>query len=172
MNLMLKGGNYVVTKEEAVTFLNEYVYVDMVEDGEMDKIEASDDVFSLLVEAISDSCGGFYEPLIEFLNENKEEESKMNEKQVNKVLKGIYTQAINTIIEGVQNRQGANRAYETYLETVEATIQVFNPEFNLEKELELVSRGLNADILRYVTSLDRESQNEQFRFYQNIRRSL
>ena len=96
----------------------------------------------------------------------------MNKQQKNKVLKGIYTQAINTIIEGVQNRQVANRAYEAYLETVEATVQVFNADFNLEKELELVSRGLNADILRYITSLDRESQNEQFKFYQDIRRSL
>lgn len=69
MNLSLKGGNYEVTTDQAVTFLNEYVYVDMVEDGEMDKIEASDDVFSLLVEAISDSYGGFYESLIEFLEE-------------------------------------------------------------------------------------------------------
>lgn len=96
----------------------------------------------------------------------------MNKQQQNKILKGIYTQAIDTIVKAVNNRQEANHAYETYLETVESTIQVFNPDFNLEKELELVSRGLNADILRYVTSLDRQSQNQQFKFYQDIRRSL
>ena len=100
------------------------------------------------------------------------EESKMNKNQENKILKGIYNEAIKMMIEAVEDRPRAIYNYESYLETIEGTIQVFNPSFNLERDLKLVPRGLNEDILRYVTRLDYQSQREQLIFYQEIRESL
>ena len=96
----------------------------------------------------------------------------MNKQQQNKILKGIYNEAIKMMIEAVEDRPRAIYNYESYLETVERTIQVFNPSFNLERDLKLVPKGLNEDILRYVTRLDYQSQREQLRFYQEIRESL
>ena len=100
------------------------------------------------------------------------EESKMNNKQENKILKGIYNEAIKMMIEAVEDRPRAIYNYESYLETVENTVQVFNPEFDIERDLKLVPKGLNEDILRYVTRLDYQSQREQLRFYQEIKESL
>ena len=60
--------NYIISNTEVAQFLNEYVYVDMVEDGEMDAITPTDDVFALLCEAINDEPM-FNESLLEFLNE-------------------------------------------------------------------------------------------------------
>ena len=96
----------------------------------------------------------------------------MNKKQQKEVLQGVYLEAINTILEAVENRQSANRVYETYLDTVEATIKVFSPEFDIERDLKLVSRGIDASTLRYVTSLDMKSQREQLEFYEDIKNNL
>ena len=60
--------NYIISNTEVAQFLNEYVYVDMVEGGEMDTITPADDVFALLCEAINDEPM-FSESLLEFLNE-------------------------------------------------------------------------------------------------------
>ena len=96
----------------------------------------------------------------------------MNKKQENQILKGIYNEAIKMMIEAVDDRPRAIYNYKSYLETVENTVQVFNPEFDIERDLKLVPKGLNEDILRYVTRLDYQSQREQLRFYQEIRESL
>lgn len=96
----------------------------------------------------------------------------MNKQQQNKVLKGIYTEAIKMIVDAVEDRHRAIYNYETYLETVESTIQVFNPSFDIECDLKLVSRGIDESTLRYVTRLDLEAQRSQLNFYQAIRKSL
>ena len=55
----------------------------------------------------------------------------MNKTQERQILKGIYSAAIETMVEAVENRRKALRQYEQYLYTVEQTIQVFNPDFNI-----------------------------------------
>lgn len=96
----------------------------------------------------------------------------MEKQQKNEVLKGIYAKAINTILKAVDNRHDAIFEYETYLETVEKTVQVFNPEFDLDRDLKLVPRGINSTVLRYVTSLDMDSQREQLDFYRDTKNNL
>ena len=96
----------------------------------------------------------------------------MNKEQQKQVLRGVYLEAINTMLEAVENRQQAVRKYEQYLYTIETTIQVFNPEFNIERDLKLPSRGLDEGTLRYVTVLDRDTQKQQLNFYQDTRNSL
>lgn len=96
----------------------------------------------------------------------------MNRKQERQILKGIYSAAIETMVEAVENRRKALRQYEQYLYTVEQTIQVFNPDFNIERDLKLPSRGIDEDTLRYVTVVDRQSQREQLDFYQDIKSTL
>lgn len=96
----------------------------------------------------------------------------MNKQQQNKVLKGIYTEAIKMILDAVEDRHRAIYNYETYLETVEKTVQVFNADFDIEYDLKLVSRGIDESTLRYVTRLDLEAQRSQLNFYQAIRESL
>lgn len=96
----------------------------------------------------------------------------MNKEQQNKVLKGIYDAAITMMLKAPDDRHRAIYNYETYLETVEATIQVFNPSFDIECDLKLVSRGVDESTLRYVTRLDLEAQRSQLNFYQAIRNSL
>ena len=96
----------------------------------------------------------------------------MNRKQERQILKGIYTAAIETMVEAVDNRRKALRQYEQYLYTVEQTIQVFNPEFKIERDLKLASRGIDEDTLRYITVIDRQSQKEQLNFYQDIKSTL
>ena len=69
MNMVeVNGVNYIISNEEIATFLNEYVYTDMIMDEEMDTITPADDVFALLCEAINDEPM-FSESLLEFLNE-------------------------------------------------------------------------------------------------------
>lgn len=126
-----------------------------------------------------DIPGDFQEDVNELIKENagigehtKKEQSKMNKKQERQILKGIYNAAINCILKAVDDRHDAVYEYEKYIDTVEQTVQVFSPDFDLEKGLELVPRGLNIDILRYITSLDFESRKQQLNFYQDIRRSL
>ena len=96
----------------------------------------------------------------------------MNKEQERQILKGIYSAAIETMVEAVENRRKALRQYEQYLYTVEQTIQVFNPDFNIERDLKLPSRGIDEDTLRYVTVVDRQSQREQLDFYQDIKSTL
>ena len=60
--------NYIISNAEVAQFLNEYVYSDMIMDGEMDAITPADDVFALLCEAINDEPM-FSESLLGFLNE-------------------------------------------------------------------------------------------------------
>lgn len=96
----------------------------------------------------------------------------MNKQQQNKVLKGIYTEAIKMILDAVEDRHRSIYNYETYLETVEKTVQVFNADFDIEYDLKLVSRGIDESTLRYVTRLDLEAQRSQLNFYQAIRESL
>ena len=96
------------------------------------------------------------------------EQKTMNKKQETQVLKGIYAKAVDTILKAVDNRHDAIYDYETYLETV----QVFNPDFDIDRDLKLVSRGLNDAVLRYVTRLDMDSQREQLDFYRDIKNSL
>lgn len=96
----------------------------------------------------------------------------MNKTQERQILKGIYSAAIETMVEAVENRRKALRQYEQYLYTVEQTIQVFNPDFNIERDLKLASRGIDEDTLRYVTVVDRQSQREQLDFYQDIKSTL
>ena len=96
----------------------------------------------------------------------------MNKTQERQILKGIYSAAIETMVEAVDNRRKALRQYEQYLYTVEQTIQVFNPDFNIERDLNLPSRGIDEDTLRYVTVVDRQSQREQLDFYQDIKSTL
>lgn len=96
----------------------------------------------------------------------------MNKTQERQILKGIYSAAIETMVEAVENRRKALRQYEQYLYTVEQTIQVFNPDFNIERDLKLPSRGIDEDTLRYVTVVDRQSQREQLDFYQDIKSTL
>ena len=96
----------------------------------------------------------------------------MNKQQETQVLKGIYAKAVDTILKAVDNRHDAIYDYETYLETVEKTVQVFNADFDIDRDLKLVSRGLNDAVLRYVTRLDMDSQREQLDFYRDIKNSL
>lgn len=96
----------------------------------------------------------------------------MNKQQEKQVLTGIYSEAIKMILKAVDDRVDAIYNYETYLETVEKTVQVFNADFDLERDLKLVSRGLDEAVLRYVTRLDRNSQKEQLDFYRDIKNSL
>lgn len=96
----------------------------------------------------------------------------MNKTQERQILKGIYSAAIETMVEAVENRRKALRQYEQYLYTVEQTIQVFNPDFKLERDLKLPSRGIDEDTLRYITVIDRQSQKEQLDFYQDIKSTL
>ena len=96
----------------------------------------------------------------------------MNKTQERQILKGIYSAAIETMVEAVENRRKALRQYEQYLYTVEQTIQVFNPDFKLERDLKLPSRGIDEDTLRYITVVDRQSQREQLDFYQDIKSTL
>lgn len=96
----------------------------------------------------------------------------MEKEQERQILKGIYSAAIETMVEAVENRRKALRQYEQYLYTVEQTIQVFNPDFNIERDLKLASRGIDEDTLRYVTVVDRQSQREQLDFYQDIKSTL
>lgn len=96
----------------------------------------------------------------------------MNKTQERQILKGIYSAAIETMVEAVENRRKALRQYEQYLYTVEQTIQVFNPDFKLERDLKLPSRGIDEDTLRYITVIDRQSQREQLDFYQDIKSTL
>lgn len=107
-----------------------------------------------------------------FQKNKKRGENIMNRKQERQILKGIYSAAIETMVEAVENRRKALRQYEQYLYTVEQTIQVFNPDFNIERDLKLPSRGIDEDTLRYVTVVDRQSQREQLDFYQDIKSTL
>ena len=107
-----------------------------------------------------------------FQKNKKRGENIMNRKQERQILKGIYSAAIETMVEAVENRRKALRQYEQYLYTVEQTIQVFNPDFNIERDLKLPSRGIDEDTLRYVTVVDRQSQREQLDFYQDIKSIL
>lgn len=100
------------------------------------------------------------------------EQKTMNKQQEKQVLTGIYSEAIKMILKAVDDRIDAIYNYETYLETVEKTVQVFNADFDLERDLKLVSRGLDEAVLRYVTRLDRNSQKEQLDFYRDIKNSL
>lgn len=96
----------------------------------------------------------------------------MNKEQKAQVLKKIYNEAKKTLLESVSNRQKALYQYTKYLQTVERTVQVYCPDFNIERDLELVSRGLDDDILRYVTRLEHKQQIEQFKFYDSIEKGL
>ena len=107
-----------------------------------------------------------------FQKNKKRGENIMNKTQERQILKGIYSAAIETMVEAVENRRKALRQYEQYLYTVEQTIQVFNPDFNIERDLKLPSRGIDEDTLRYVTVVDRQSQREQLDFYQDIKSTL
>lgn len=96
----------------------------------------------------------------------------MNKQQERKILKGIYNAAIETMVEAVDNRHKALRQYEQYIYTVEQTVKVFNPDFNIERDLKLPSRGIDTDTLRYITIIDRQSQREQLDFYRDIKSTL
>lgn len=96
----------------------------------------------------------------------------MKKQQKTQVLKGIYAKAVDTILKAVDDRHDAIYDYEKYLETVQETVQVFNAGFDLENDLKLVPKGLDEGTLRYVTSLDHDSQKEQLVFYRDIKNSL
>lgn len=67
MNLVsIFGREYVLSDKDIAEFLNSYVYIDMVEGGEMDAITPSDDVLAMLCEAINDEFY-FSQSLLEFL---------------------------------------------------------------------------------------------------------
>lgn len=67
MNLIsIFGREYVITDNDIAEFLNSYVYIDMVEGGEMDAITPTDNVFELLCEAINDEFY-FSQSLLQFL---------------------------------------------------------------------------------------------------------
>lgn len=67
MNLVsIFGREYVLSDNDIAEFLNSYVYIDMVEGGEMDAITPSDDVFAMLCEAINDEFY-FSQSLLQFL---------------------------------------------------------------------------------------------------------
>lgn len=59
--------NYVISNEEVAQFLNDYVYIDMIEDEEMEAFEAQDNAFGLLCEAVNDEPY-FGKMLLEFLS--------------------------------------------------------------------------------------------------------
>ena len=59
--------NYVINNAEVAQFLNEYVYIDMIEDEEMEAFEARDNAFGLLCEAVNDEPY-FGKMLLEFLS--------------------------------------------------------------------------------------------------------
>lgn len=96
----------------------------------------------------------------------------MNKEQQKEVLKGVYLEAIHTMVRAVDDRDHAIHIYTRYLKNVEATIKIFNPEFNIERDLKLSSRGIDTDTLRYVTRLDLETQREQLDFYRDTRNNL
>lgn len=96
----------------------------------------------------------------------------MNKEQQKEVLKGVYLEAIRTMVRAVEDRDYAIHNYTRYLKTVEATIQVFNPSFDIERDLRLVPRGLDETTLRYVTRLDIQSQREQLDFYRDRKNTL
>lgn len=96
----------------------------------------------------------------------------MNKEQQKEVLKGVYLEAIHTMVRAVEDRDHAIHIYTRYLKNVEATIKIFNPEFNIERDLKLSSRGVDTDTLRYVTRLDLETQKEQLDFYRDTRNNL
>lgn len=67
MNLVsIFGREYVLSDEVIAEFLNSYVYIDMVEGGEMEAITPNEQVFELLCEAINDEFY-FSQSLLEFL---------------------------------------------------------------------------------------------------------
>lgn len=96
----------------------------------------------------------------------------MNKEQQKEVLKGVYLEAIRTMVRAVEDRDYAIHNYTRYLKTVEETIQVFNPSFDIERDLRLVPRGIDESTLRYVTRLDLETQREQLDFYRDIKNTL
>lgn len=96
----------------------------------------------------------------------------MNKEQQKEVLKGVYLEAIRTMVRAVEDRDYAIHNYTRYLKTVEETIQVFNPSFDIECDLKLVSRGIDDSTLRYVTRLDIQSQREQLDFYRDRKNTL
>lgn len=96
----------------------------------------------------------------------------MNKEQQKEVLKGVYLEAIRTMVRAVEDRDYAIHNYTRYLKTVEATIQVFNPSFDIERDLRLVPKGLDETSLRYVTRLDIQSQREQLDFYRDRKNTL
>lgn len=67
MNLIsIFGREYVISDNDIADFLNSYVYIDMVEGGEMESITPTDNVFELLCEAINDEFY-FSQSLLQFL---------------------------------------------------------------------------------------------------------
>lgn len=96
----------------------------------------------------------------------------MNKEQQKEVLKGVYLEAIRTMVRAVEDRDYAIHNYTRYLKIVEETIQVFNPSFDIERDLRLVPRGLDESSLRYVTRLDIQSQREQLDFYRDRKNTL
>lgn len=67
-SISIFGREYVLSDNDIAEFLNSYVYIDMVEGGEMDAVTPSDDVFAMLCEAINDEFY-FSQSLLQFLSE-------------------------------------------------------------------------------------------------------
>lgn len=98
-------------------------------------------------------------------------------KQEKMLLKKIYNEAMKTIVNGYggfEERQIANQNYAKFMQTMEETVQVFDPKFDLERDLKLVTRGLDTTTLRYVTSdrVSYEDKKEQLKFYGDRYKSL
>ena len=67
-SISIFGREYVLSDNDIAEFLNSYVYIDMVEGGEMDAVTPSDDVFAMLCEAINDEFY-FSQSLLQFFSE-------------------------------------------------------------------------------------------------------
>ena len=67
-SISIFGREYVLSDNDIAEFLNSYVYIDMVDGGEMDAVTPSDDVFAMLCEAINDEFY-FSQSLLQFLSE-------------------------------------------------------------------------------------------------------
>ena len=64
----INGKDYVMSNGEIAQFLNDNIYIDMIEGGEMEPLEAQDNALELLCEAISDEPY-FGKMLLDFVNE-------------------------------------------------------------------------------------------------------
>lgn len=97
----------------------------------------------------------------------------MNQYQEDRILISLYDEASKTFRrERTQGRVPAMERYKDFYKTLEKTVKLFEPDFNLERDLQLNSRALDITSLHYVLTLDDDDKKEQFKFYSARRNDL